>query len=184
MEFVKDLLLSASLCADCLAVALCSSVNMKSISWRRLLGISIIFAIIHVVFMAVGWLFGEFISRYIMSAVKYIGMGLLVFVGLSMIIDSFKEVKLLCITGLMSVVIAAVADSIDALAAGVSMSMSGRIFGGICVTLTSLFVVTIITVMIGLRAGKVIGVRMGRPASIIGGLVLILLGVDIVADLF
>ena len=64
------------------------------------------------------------------------------------------------------------------------MSMSGRIFGGICVTLTSLFVVTIITVMIGLRAGKVIGVRMGRPASIIGGLVLILLGVDIVADLF
>ena len=88
-ELITDILLSASLCADCFAVALCSSVTMKKVTLAQVLKIALIFAIIQTSFLFVGWAFGDFIARYLMHFVKWIGMGLLVFVGVSMIREAF-----------------------------------------------------------------------------------------------
>ena len=87
----KDILLSASLCADCFAVALCASVSMKNVRWTEVLRIALIFAVIQTSFLAAGWAFGDFISRYIIKIVKYVGMALLIFVGSSMIREAFSD---------------------------------------------------------------------------------------------
>ena len=181
-EIFKDILLSASLCADCFAVSLCASVAMKRVSWGEILKISLIFAVIQTSFLFVGWAFGDFIARYVLAYVKYIGMGLLFFVGGSMIKEAFSEEESQNLSGLRNIVIAGVADSIDALAVGISMSMAGRGLHGMTVPLAAVFLITALSVIMGIKGGHLIGRRAGKPASIVGGCVLILLGLNIVFD--
>ena len=112
-ELITDILLSASLCADCFAVALCSSVTMKEVTLAQVLKIALIFAVIQTSFLFVGWAFGDFIARYVMHFVKWIGMGLLVFVGVSMIREAFSEEEPRNLTGLRNIFLAGIADSAD-----------------------------------------------------------------------
>ena len=183
-DIIKDILLAASLCADCFAVALCSSVSMKEVPSGKVLNIALIFAVIQTLFLFVGWAFGDFIARYVMMFVSYIGMGLLVFVGGSMIKEAFSEGKPQNLTCLRNIVLAGMADSIDALAVGISMSMAGRSLGGMAVPIAAVFVITALSVVIGIKGGSTIGCRAGRPAAVAGGVVLILLGINIVAGVF
>ena len=177
---LKDILLATSLCADCFAVALCSSVTMKKVPIVRVLKIALIFAVIHTALLFIGWAFGDFIARYVIHFVKYIGMLLLVLVGGQMIKDAFSQEKSQSLSSLR----AAFADSIDALAVGISLSMSGRSLSGMESILISIFLITILTVVIGIKGGCFIGKRAGRPASLMGGIVLIALGINIVLDIF
>lgn len=183
-EIIKDILLAASLCADCFAVALCSSVSMKKVSLGEVLKIALIFAVIQTAFLFIGWAFGDFIAKYVMKFVSYIGMGLLIFVGGSMIKEAFSEEESQNLSGLGNIVLAGMADSIDALAVGISMSMAGRCLEGMTVPIIAVFVITALSVIVGVRGGSAIGCRAGRPAAVTGGIVLILLGINIVAGVF
>lgn len=183
-ELITDILLSASLCADCFAVALCSSVTMKKVTLAQVLKIALIFAIIQTSFLFVGWAFGDFIARYLMHFVKWIGMGLLVFVGMSMIREAFSEEKPRNLTGFRNIVLAGIADSIDALAVGISMSMAGRNLAGMTVPVVAVFIITALSVIIGIKGGNLIGTRAGKPAAVCGGVVLILLGINILLNVF
>lgn len=184
-EIIKHLLLSLSLCADCFAVALCAGVSMRNLKWKDVIGIALVFAVIHVLFMSAGWLFGGFIVRYVMQFMKWIGMGLLVFVGCMMIRDAFRENEEAAnLNGFRNTLMAASADSIDALAVGVSMSMAEQNFSEILDLVLILFCVTVAVVATGLRGGSFIGRRAGRPASVAGGAVLILLGLNVLLDVF
>lgn len=180
----KDILLSASLCADCFAVALCASISMKNLRWMEVLRIALIFAVIQTLFLVVGWAFGDFISRYIIKIVKYVGMLLLFFVGGSMIREAFSDEEPRSLTGFRNIVLAGIADSIDALAVGISMSMAGRILPDMWVPTIAVFMFTALSVIVGIKGGSFIGAKAGRPAAITGGIVLILLGINIPLGLF
>ena len=180
----KDILLSASLCADCFAVALCASVSMKNVRWTEVLRIALIFAVIQTSFLAAGWAFGDFISRYIIKIVKYVGMALLIFVGSSMIMEAFSDEEPHSLTGFRNIVLAGVADSIDALAVGISMSMAGRILPEMWVPTVAVFIFTALSVIVGIKGGSFIGGKAERPAAVTGGIVLILLGINIPLGLF
>lgn len=182
-NIITDILLAASLCADCFAVSLCASVSMKKTPFSEVMKIALIFAVIQTSFLFVGWAFGDFIARYVLSYVRYIGMALLVFVGGSMIKEAFSEEEAQNLTGFRNIVMAGVADSIDALAVGISMSMAGRGISGMVVPLIAVFVITALSVVAGIAGGSVIGCKAGKPAAICGGTVLILLGVNIVLEL-
>ncbi len=183
-DIVKDILLSASLCADCFAVAVCASVSMRKVSWMQVMKIALIFAVIQTSFLFVGWAFGDFISKYIIRFVKYIGMGLLLWVGGSMIKEAFSEEESQNLNGLRNIILAGVADSIDALAVGISMSMAGRGLFGMSVPIVAVFVITALSVIVGIKGGAIIGRKAGKPAAITGGIVLILLGINIVLEVF
>ncbi len=183
-DIIKDILLSASLCADCFAVAVCASVSMKKVSWLQVLKIALIFAVIQTSFLFIGWAFGDFIAKYVIKFVKYIGMGLLVWVGGSMIREAFSEEESQNLNGLRNIILAGVADSIDALAVGISMSMAGRALAGMGVPIIAVFVITALSVIVGIKGGTVIGSKAGKPAAITGGIVLILLGLNIVLGVF
>ncbi len=183
-EIIKDILLSASLCADCFAVSLCSSVSMRKTRFWEILKIALIFAVIQTSFLLIGWAFGDFIAKYILVYVRYVGMGLLLLVGGSMIKESFSEEESQNLSGVRNIVLAGIADSIDALAVGISMSMAGRGFAGMTIPTMAVFVITALSVVLGIKGGSIIGCRAGKPAAIVGGIVLILLGINIVLEIF
>lgn len=180
MGIVESILIAISLCADCLAVSLCSSVTIRKITWRAVLRVAVAFAIIQSGLLLAGWLFGNLFVGLIERISHILGFLLLLYVGGSMFIEGIRnKQEIRDLNGLKNVIIGGVATSIDALAVGVAQSMSGQTWPGFAPLLISVFIVTAISVICGIRGGKALGSRFGRWAEIIGGLVLIGIGVSL-----
>jgi putative Mn2+ efflux pump MntP len=182
-SIAESLLLALSLCADCFAVSTCSSVTLDKISFKKVLPIALAFGFIQMGLMAFGWMFGGIFAERIAAAAKVIGFLLLLYVGGSMILEAVKnEAEVRDLNGIKNVVIGAVATSIDAFAVGVSLSMGFVPPVKMAINLTAVFLVTMLSVICGMFGGQKIGARFGRPAEITGGVVLILIGLNILFE--
>lgn len=180
MSIFESILLAASLCADCLAVSLCSSVTLRKVEWKTVLKVSLIFAVIQADLLWIGWAFGGFFVGFVSRISHIIGFLLLMYVGVGMLVEGLKgedEVKNL--DGLRNIVLSGIATSIDALAVGVARSMAGAVFADMLPLLVSVFVITALSVVTGMYGGHILGKKTGRWAEIVGGIVLICIGVNI-----
>ena len=167
---LSAILLGISLCADCFAVALCSSVTVTREEVRRKVWtIAAVFAVIQTGLFMAGWGLGtgatELISEYVGHFEKVahiIGFLLLLYVGGEMFIDGVRSKSdHLNLSGFKSIVLGGVATSIDAAVVGLSMAMDAAPWSE------------------GMLSGSFIGRKLGYSARIVGGLVLIGLGVNI-----
>lgn len=169
-----------SLCADCFAVSLCSSVTLKSIDRRSLASVSLMFAIIQTGLLLLGWGFGYLFLGFVEKIAHWIGFLLLLYVGGSMFVEGIRggsEVRNL--NGMRNIIIGGVATSIDALAVGISFSMDGMAWTGIRWNALSVFLVTALSVVLGILGGKTLGSKVGPVSEILGGCVLIGIGIGI-----
>ena len=180
MEIWEAILLAASLCADCLAVSLCSGVTLRSVRWREILGVALAFAVIQAGLLLAGWAFGYLFVGMVEKISHIIAFLLLLYVGGSMLIEGIKgEAEVRDLSSWRNIILGGLATSIDALAVGVAQSMDGADWPAFLPLLVAVFVITALSVIIGLRGGRAIGVRFGRWAEIVGGVVLIAIGVSV-----
>ena len=180
LSIAESLLLAASLCADCFAVSTRSSVTLRSVSWRSVVPIAIVFGVVQTTLMALGWMFGDIFVGHVQRISSLIGFLLLLYVGGSMMLQAVRnKVDAHDLNGLRNVVIGAVATSIDAFAVGVSLSMGSVPSAKMVMNLSAVFCVTILSVTGGMFGGQKIGRRFGRPAEIVGGGVLMLIGLGV-----
>lgn len=179
---IKLLLIALSLCADSFAVSLCSSVTVKKLSIKSVTTISIIFALIHAGFLLLGWLLGSAFVGLLAALAKAIGFTLLLYVGGSMAIEAIRA-KGECrnLNQVRNIILGAIATSIDAIAVGVSQSMLGISFSNFIQLWVCVFIITIISVILGISVGKSLGTskKLGRLVEFLGGLVLLGIGVSI-----
>lgn len=179
-EILRALLLAVSLCADCFAVSSCSSVTLKTVSWRRVMSIALVFAVIQTLLMWLGWMFGDIFVGLLERLAGLIGFLLLLYVGGSMILEAVRggsdERNL---DGIRNVIIGGTATSLDAFAVGISLSMSRCPVIEVSLDLAAVFLVTLVSVVAGIFGGCRIGRKFGRPAEIAGGCVLIAIGIFI-----
>ena len=185
---ISAILLGISLCADCFAVALCSSVTVTREDVRRKVWtIAAVFAVIQTGLFLFGWGLGtvatELISEYVghfETVAHAIGFLLLLYVGGAMFLDGIRgKSEHLNLGGFKSIVLGGIATSIDAAVVGLSMSMDAAPWSEIWPIALSVFVFTALSVIIGMLSGSFIGRKLGYSARIVGGLVLIGLGVNI-----
>jgi len=180
MGIWESILLAASLCADCLAVSLCSGVTLRSVRWREILGVALAFAVIQASLLVAGWAFGYLFVGMVEKISHVIAFLLLLYVGGSMLIEGIKgEAEVRDLSSWRNIIIGGLATSIDALAVGVAQSMDGADWPGFLPLLVAVFVITALSVVVGLRGGRAIGERFGRWAEIVGGVVLIAIGVSV-----
>ena len=180
MGIWEAILLAASLCADCLAVSLCSGVTLRSVRWREILGVAFAFAVIQAGLLLAGWAFGYLFVGLVEKISHVIAFLLLLYVGGSMLIEGIRgKAEVRDLSSWRNVIVGGVATSIDALAVGVSQSMNGSDLQGFLPLLIAVFAITALSVVIGLRGGRAIGARFGRWAEIVGGAVLIGIGVSV-----
>ena len=177
MEILQAILVAASLCADCLAVSLCSGVTLKELNWRSVLSVAFAFAVIQTGLLVGGWAFGDLFVGFVERVSHWIGFLLLLYVGGSMLIEGIRgKAEVRNLNGWRNILLGGLATSIDALAVGVAQSMDGH---SILPLAISVFVITALSVIIGLWGGRRLGMRFGRWAEIIGGTVLIGIGVSV-----
>ena len=186
--WISAVLLGISLCADCFAVSLCSSFllpreEMKKKVWT----VAAVFAVIQTGLLLGGWATGTFASDVISGYVGHfekvahiIGFLLLLYVGGAMFLDGVRgKSDHLNLDGFKSIIIGGVATSIDAAIVGLSMAMDEAKWTDIAPVALSVLVFTALSVVVGMFSGSFVGRKLGYSARIVGGLVLIGLGVNI-----
>ena len=185
---LSAILLGISLCADCFAVALCSSLSFSREEVRRKVWtIAAVFAVVQAGLFLLGWGAGTLATDLISAHVKHfervahvIGFLLLLYVGGEMFIAGVRsKADHLNLDGFKSIVLGGVATSIDATVVGLSLAMDAAPWTEILPIAVSIFVFTALSVVVGMLAGSFIGRKFGFSARIVGGLVLIGLGINI-----
>ena len=177
--------LSVALAMDAFAVAIATGVSLKSVSWRQTFRLSWHFGLFQAMMPVIGWSAGLSFRTAIERYDHWLAFGLLVFVAANMIRGAFgddglpKKVK--DPTKGSSLVILSIATSIDALAVGLSLSMANVsiVLPAIIIGLVAALF-TLAGLFAGSRAGRLSGVR--RCAEILGGLILVIIGLNIVYE--
>ena len=181
IDFLVGIVLFAlSLCADSFAVSLCSSLTLRRISFGSVARVAIVFALIHTGFFVGGFAFGHLFAGLVEKVARIVGFALLLYVGISMIIEGFhveREVRDLNV--FRNLILGGIATSIDALAVGVSLCMAGQAARIAVSQSVAIFVCTILSVVLGIIGGRKIGDKAGVWATTIGGLVLIVIGIGL-----
>ena len=186
--WINAILLGILLCADCFAVSLCSSFLLPREELKKKVGtVATVFAIIQTGLLLGGWALGAFATELISEHVGHfekiahvIGFLLLLYVGGAMFLDGVRSKSdHLNLDGIKSIIIGGIATSIDATVVGLSMAMDDAKWTDIAPVAVSVLVFTALSVVIGMLSGSLIGRKLGYSARIVGGLVLIGLGVNI-----
>lgn len=180
MGIAGSILLAASLCADCFAVSLCSSVTLRQIRWKDVGRVAAAFAVIQSFLLLLGWAFGNLFVGLISKISHIVGFLLLLYVGGSMLLEGIRgEEEARDLNGWKNVILGGIATSIDALAVGIAQSMAGQPWSGFMPLLISVFAITALSVIAGIWGGKILGARFGRRAEIAGGIVLLGIGISL-----
>ena len=92
MEYIWDiLLLSVALAMDCFTVSIVSGVILKRYQWGTILSMSFFFGLFQALMPFMGWLGTNQFAHYIEDYDHWIAFGLLAFLGIRMIKESFED---------------------------------------------------------------------------------------------
>lgn len=183
MGFTELLLVSMGVSMDAFAVSLSKGLSMKKLSLKNAFVIALFFGGFQAMMPLIGWMLGSRFSVYINGVGHWLAFVLLVFIGGRMIYEACnggacpeEAGDCLCIKSLL---IMAVATSLDAMAVGVSFA-----FLKVTIVPAVLLIgsVTGIISFAGVCIGNSFGARFEKKAGIAGGLVLILIAVKIVLE--
>ncbi|MFL0355591.1 manganese efflux pump MntP family protein [Erythrobacter sp. GH1-10] len=174
---IEALFLAFALAMDAFAVALVQGARFRPAP-GPILAIALAFGAAQGIMALIGWGMGAAAFHYIAAIDHWIAFGLLAFIGVQMIREGEHDEALRPLTG-MALLVAAIATSIDALAAGITLPtldypplVAAALIAG----------VTLLLSIVGVTIGKSAGDRFGRPAEVLGGVILIGLGCKIVLE--
>lgn len=185
MRITELFLLALALAMDAFSVAMCKGFAMKKIELKNACIVGLWFGGFQGLMPLIGYLLGVQFEHFITAIDHWIALILLSLIGLQMIREAFSKKEESTDASLKpkKMLVLALATSIDALVAGVSISCTGNTNIVIAVVLIGL--VTFLLSAIGVKIGNIFGIKFKKKAQICGGVVLILLGIKIlVEDLF
>ena len=181
MSFIELLLIAVSMSMDAFAVSICKGLSVRKVTPGQCLAVAGWFGGFQGVMPVIGFVLTSLFASLICSISHWIAFGLLIFIGGNMIRESLdKDVEEVNDSfSFLTMLTLAVATSIDALAMGVTLNLSGA---NILVAAPLIAVTTAVLSPIGLKVGNVFGAKYKSRAELFGGIVLILMGVKILIE--
>lgn len=191
MGILELFLLAVGLSMDAFAVSVCKGLAMEKVNFRSAAVCGAWFGGFQALMPLIGYLLGSRFERYIDAVAPWIAFALLALIGGNMIRDAFsKEEEASASLDFKTMLLMAVATSIDALAVGITFAcVPIRIAeaGAIVNTLIAVCVIGATTFALscaGVKIGNVFGMRYRAKAVLIGGVILILIGLKILLEHF
>ena len=178
MDFLELFLIGVGLSMDAFAVSICKGLSVRRLKVRHALLAGLYFGGFQFLMPVVGWLLGYRFESMIQSIDHWIAFVLLGLIGANMIKESFgEENELSDDFGFRTMLLLAVATSIDALAVGVSFAFQEdvKLLPSCLLIGCTTFVISVGGALLGSRIPGV----SGKKAGIVGGLVLIGIGLKI-----
>ncbi len=172
MNLIFVIILAVSLSMDAFSLAIAyGTLNLQK---NKIFLISLVVGIYHFFMPLIGLLVGEIIIKHISISSDIIVFIVLLFIGMQMIVESFKNKNSIKKVEFIEIILFGFAVSIDSLSVGISMN-AFEIKPFICTTIFS--ITSLIFTYIGLLFGKKLNSIFGKISTIIGGILLIILGI-------
>ncbi len=181
------LLLAVGVSMDAFAVSICKGLAMKKATLKASMTCGLWFGGFQALMPTLGFFLGTLFAEAIQSIDHWVAFVLLAIIGVNMLKEAFGKEEEDCgceensaDLSPKTMFVMAVATSIDALAVGISLAMAGSVniwlaalFIGICTCGFS---------AVGVKIGNVFGSRFEKKAQMAGGVILILLGLNILLE--
>lgn len=174
-------LLSMSMSTDAFAAAVGRGASNR-MSFFRAVRAGAVFGIIEAVTPIIGWALGIVAASFVQQVDHWIAFSLLSIVGGKMIFDAVRrddDDDTPPASGALALVATAIGTSLDAAAIGVGLAFIGA---NIWLIAASIGLTTFVFTTIGMLIGSVVGLRFGKWAEIVGGIVLIGIGTAILIE--
>lgn len=181
--FFNSLLLGVGLAMDAFSVSLANGLNEPEMKRRKMCIIAGVFAFFQALMPITGWICVHTMLRYFQmfeKLIPWIALLLLLFIGGKMLLEGIRRTdgetekpK----TGIGTLLVQGVATSIDALSVGFTTSQYGLFMAVVSALIIA--AVTFVICMAGLVIGKKFGTKLSNKAAILGGVILIIIGLEI-----
>ena len=181
--FFNSILLGVGLAMDAFSVSLANGLNEPDMRKKKMCGIAGVFALFQALMPMIGWVCVHTILQYFQAFEKFIpwiALVLLLFIGGKMLLEGLRnqeEDAEKPKVGLAALLVQGVATSIDALSVGFTIAGYGLCMALVCAMIIAM--VTFVICMIGLSIGRRIGTKFSNKANVLGGVILILIGLEI-----
>ena len=186
LSFLDIALLSVALAMDCFTVSIVCGISCRRWMPRLMLQMSVLFGVFQALMPLIGWLGTSLFSQYLEAVDHWIAFGLLSFLGGRMIRESVSagnnEEHHSIPSALTTLLLLAVATSIDALAIGISFACTGyKTVAQLSFPLVVIGVGSFLFSVLGNRLGIRFGIAIRRKLNpeLFGGLVLIFIGIKV-----
>ncbi len=181
MGLIEILLIGVGLAMDAFAVAICKGLSMKKLDWKKAIIIALYFGGFQALMPVIGYFLGSTFGDFVVQVDHWIAFLLLGFIGGNMIKEAFDDELEKCNDNVdfKTMVVLAIATSIDALAVGITFALLNV---NIILSVLIIGIVTFILSMLGVKIGNKFGNKYQNKAEFVGGLVLILLGTKILLE--
>lgn len=180
MKLWELFIIAVGLSMDAFAVSICKGLSMKKMCWKNALLAGIYFGGFQMLMPLIGYFLGTGFQDKITSIDHWIAFVLLGAIGANMIKESFSEEEEMdCSFGFKTMLLLAVATSIDALAVGVTFAF---LKVSILPAVSLIGLTTFCLSIVGVRVGNVFGSKYKSKAELAGGIILILMGIKILLE--
>lgn len=182
---IQSVMLGVGLAMDAFSVSLANGLNEPKMKTGRMCLIAGVFAFFQALMPLAGWFCVHNLVRFFSVFEKFIpwiALLLLGFIGGKMLIEGIRnkeEDKEECESGLgfKLLMVQGIATSIDALSVGFTISEYGFLMA--LASALIIAAVTFVICMAGVAIGKKFGTKLSNKASILGGVILIIIGLEI-----
>ena len=180
--FTNSIMLGIGLAMDAFSVSLANGLNEPKMKTKKVLGVAGLFALFQGMMPMIGWVCVHTILQYFQvfeKLIPWIALLLLGFIGGKMLQEGLRggEEEEKPAVGFKGLVVQGVATSIDALSVGFTIAEYNWIMALACAALIAL--VTFFICTAGVLIGKKFGTKLAGKASVFGGVILIVIGLEI-----
>ena len=181
MTLFEIILVGIGLSMDAFAVSICKGLSMKKLKWKNAVIVGAYFGLYQAIMPLSGYLLGTTFSDLVISIDHWIAFILLTTIGGKMLKEAYsnneqdENDKL----DFKTMLVLAIATSIDALAIGITFAFFEiNIIKAISIIGFLTFTISAIGVIIGNKFGH----KFQGKAEILGGVILILIGLKILVE--
>ncbi len=179
MPFWEILLICLSLSLDNFAVSASAGCDSKDLPFTRILKVCCTFIGVGAICLIFGFYGGKELGKIIGAYDHWAAFIILAYIGTKMITNTFKNGEHNCpcpLTSFKTIMIMALATNIDVLAIGISLALYKV---NILLVLATLCVCIAAATSAGVLVGTMLGVKLGKKAEFLGGLVLLIISIKI-----
>lgn len=181
--FVNSILLGIGLAMDAFSVSMANGLNEPHMRRRKIFAIAATFGGFQFLMPMTGWVCVhtavEYFSAF-QAFIPWIALALLGCIGAKMLVEGVRDDKLdesdARLTGKV-LLLQGVATSIDALSVGFTIADYQATWALVCAGI--IMVETFAISVAGVHLGRVFGTKLAGKASILGGVILIAIGIEI-----
>ncbi len=184
MAIIELILIAIGLAMDAFAVSVCKGLATKQLKIKHYLTAGLWFGGFQALMPTIGYFLGSAFSQYIEQFDHWVAFILLSIIGINMVREACgcDEDNTDDSFSVKTMLLMAVATSIDALAVGITFAFMIDSIMYLAFAVASIGVITFALSMLGIRIGNIFGTRYKSKAELSGGIILILIGLKILLE--